>query len=112
MQKEETRFRKRVDTFLNSLPNCKHFSIQQKTICGDPDKLICLNGYFIALELKKDEESLKKKGFKLQAYTLSQVTHAGGFGLVSYPGNWEKTKEALKLIAGGPSATSNLENAK
>jgi len=99
-----------VDKFLNTLPNCKHFTIQQKTIKGDPDKLICLNGYFIALELKKSEAALKEKRFELQAYTLSQVTHCGGFGLVAYPQNWERTKEALEIISRGPGATSNLEN--
>lgn len=109
MQKEETKFGKRVNQFLDSLPNCKYFVIQQLTKCGDPDRLICLNGYFIAMELKKDEKGLKEKRFQLQAYILSQVTHAGGFGLAAYPGNWSKTKIALEIIARGPGATSNLE---
>jgi hypothetical protein len=47
------------------------------------------------MELKKSEAGIKEKRFQLQAYTLSQVTSAGGFGLAVFPENWGKTKEVL-----------------
>lgn len=106
MQKLETKFRKRVEKFLNSLPKCVHFSIQQKAICGDPDKIICLNGYFIGLEIKKDEAGLKEKRFRLQAHVLSKITCSGGFGLVTYPGNWAKTQELLLELSKMESKTA------
>lgn len=106
MQKDETKFGKRVNQFLDTLPKCKYFVIQQLSKCGDPDRIICLNGYFIALELKKSEKGIREKRFQLQAYILSQVTHAGGFGLVAYPENWMATKEALLKISEATGATS------
>lgn len=107
MQKEETKFRKRFDAFVDTLPNTYAFSIQQKSISGDPDKILCINGFFIAVELKANEDS---KVSKLQLYKLQKVVDAGGFGLVCYPQNFQKTKEILIKFTEIENVASNLEN--
>ena len=53
----------------------------------------CLNGKFVALELKKDA---KAPIGKLQVHILNLINDAGGLGLVVYPENWEEVFIELK----------------
>lgn len=107
MQKDETKFRKRFDKFIDSLPNTYAFSIQQRAITGDPDKLLCINGFFIAVELKSCETA---KVSQLQQYKLQRVVDAGGFGLICHPQNFQKTKEVLTSFSEMKNVKTNLEN--
>lgn len=84
-QKPETKFRlKVVAPFLDQLQNTVRFPIQQLTITGDPDYLLCVRGKFVALELKAEGEEPRA----LQQYKLNQVEKAGGVALVANPENW------------------------
>lgn len=96
--KPESKFRQtKVIPFLKTLKNSTHFSIQQASISGTPDILLCCNGLFIALELK----SATGKASELQKYNLKNVDKCGGLGLLVNPGNWEQVKILLKLISNG-----------
>lgn len=66
--------------------------IQQVGIVGTPDLLVCRNGYFIGIELKKDELSLISK---TQVLKLRKIKKAGGLAYIVTPENW---KEVLKQI--------------
>lgn len=95
--KPETVFRKRVDKFLLTLDNCADFSIQQIAIRGDADKILCVHGWFVWLELKDENGSPAA----LQIYKASLVKKAGGITLLVKPSNWEAAKAFLSQLNGG-----------
>jgi predicted type IV restriction endonuclease len=96
-RKAETVFRARIRPLLHALPNTVVFPIQQKTIKGDPDYLLCIRGKFVALELKSEGGKLDK----LQQYRLDQVRLADGYAFAVWPDDWEDVYEELKELAGG-----------
>lgn len=96
--KPETKFRvNQVDPFLKKLRATRPFSIQQLSLVGDPDKLVCIRGYFVALELKREEG----EATPLQRKTLLEVRKAGGIGLVVKPSNWSGVKALLQRLSLG-----------
>jgi hypothetical protein len=78
-------FRKKVLRELKKLEKCDITAIQQQSICGDPDYIVCINGWCIYLELKKDAKS---KPRPLQAHKLKRGIRAGAISLVGFPENW------------------------
>jgi hypothetical protein len=72
--------------------------VSQTSLVGTPDILCCVNGRFVALELKKDSKS---KASKLQEYNLLKVVEANGIAWVVHPENWEEVKTFLGGIAHG-----------
>lgn len=83
---------------LKQIPGLWFFKASERTLAGIPDFIICVNGIFVALELKRDDKS---KATKLQEYTLEQINKVGGLGLVVRPDNFDKVMEVLKTIAKG-----------
>ncbi len=96
-QKPETLFRQKVVRDLTTLPFTVIFSIQQRTIQGDPDLMICMRGYFIGLELK----SIKGKASKLQLHKLAKIREAQGRAYVVFPDNWGEILTELTALARG-----------
>lgn len=91
--KPETLFRKRVDKFLDSMvPRVYHISIQQRAIRGCPDKLLCIRGFFVALELKASGGKLSP----LQKHHLSRIIDSNGVALGVTPENFESIKTILE----------------
>lgn len=72
--------------------------VQQRSIRGTPDILMCVNGIFIAMELKK---SAKDKPDMLQMFTLEQINKAGGIGIAVSPENWKNVWIALTALSKG-----------
>ncbi len=94
-QKPETVFRKRVMRDLKTLPSTVVFPIQQKTIAGDPDLILCIAGLFVALELKSE----KGKVSKLQEHKLVSISKAGGVAMVVFPNKWDEIFKFLTQIS-------------
>lgn len=94
-EKPETVFRRRVVSFLKTLPRTAIFSIQQQAICGTPDLLCCIGGLFVAVEIKSE----KGKPSALQTYTLSQIEKAGGVAALLYPKDFESFKVDMAALA-------------
>ncbi len=94
MKKEETKFRLRVDKDLKKLDNCADFSIQQVAILGDADKILCIQGWFCALELKAEDGTPSA----LQIYKASKVRKAGGIALIAKPSNWKHVFSFLQRL--------------
>lgn len=92
----ETLFKIRVLNDLKKLRNTWAVKVQQMSIRGTPDILACINGLFVALELKKDGKS---KTTRIQDYELGKIRKAGGVALLAYPGNWEETVGLLRRMA-------------
>lgn len=92
----ETRFKNRVMAFLETLPDCWFSKIQQVGIRGTPDILCCINGYFVALELKS---SLAAEIAALQVHNLKAITNAGGISFISTPETWFNDMETLRELS-------------
>ncbi len=81
---------------LKALPNTYAVKIQQLSIRGTPDIFACVNGYFIALELKRDPS---QKPDPLQEYELEKISEAGGMSYVVNPTNWPSVLTTLTKLA-------------
>jgi Holliday junction resolvase len=97
-EKPETRFRRRLVKELQKLPRVMLFSIQQAGIRGTPDILACVNGVFVAIEVKA---SLISKPSALQSYNIQKIKEACGVGMVIFPENFASQLELIKEIAYG-----------
>ena len=91
----ETKFQERVQKWLKT-KGWKYIKIQQKSLCGDPDLVVCVNGIYIELELKRSKSA---KVDRLQLYELSRTLKSGGYAFVCYPENWDKVQEFLVLMS-------------
>lgn len=96
MKNPETRLKELVQKDLKKLPNLWFSKIQQVCIRGTPDLLACVNGKFVAIELKR---SSKEKPDALQELSLNRIAEAGGIGLVVNPENWQETYRALIILS-------------
>jgi hypothetical protein len=93
--KPETQFRKKVRRDLQILKTrYKVFyeAIQQRSIRGSPDFILCICGDFFALELKKDEN---EQPTALQEKKLLDIARAGGIATPAHPGNWDDILQLL-----------------
>jgi hypothetical protein len=91
----ETAFKEKAAEDLKTLPMVWFVKVQQITIRGTPDFLICVNGHFVAIELKKDRRS---RPDPLQSYILDKIVCAGGTSFVAYPENWDEVFEKIKSL--------------
>ncbi len=93
----ETRFKELVLKNLRALPNVWVAKIQQLAKRGTPDLLCCIDGVFVAIELKRDGTCAPDP---LQEWNLNSICESGGVAIVCYPENWEATFAFLKKMAG------------
>lgn len=94
MQKPETKFKTRIRPLLNAIPSSWWVKAQFIAIRGIPDFIGCINGYFVALELKVDDRESK-----LQGWVLDRIKRAGGVAFVVTPENWPDVFHQLKGIS-------------
>ncbi len=98
MRKAETVFRTKVRERLKTIPNAWFESIQQKAISGTPDMLGCVNGFFVALELKATD---RDQPTALQAVKLQRIVDANGMALVVHPGNVDHVFDLIRNLSEG-----------
>lgn len=72
----------------------KYWGGGEFTKAGIPDILACVNGVFLAIEVK----SATGKPSKLQLYTIDEIKLAGGVALVLYPKDFDKFKSLVRTI--------------
>lgn len=58
---------------------------------GIPDLLCCVNGYFVAIEVKAS----KGKPSELQLWNIKKIKEAGGIAMVLYPKDFEDFKKLI-----------------
>ena len=97
-KKPETKFKEKVMPLLKALPMSWWEKIQQKSISGTPDILGCINGTFIAIELKS---SIDSPITGLQKHKLELIDNAGGVALVVHPDNWNRVYNRLVKFSQG-----------
>lgn len=95
-RKAESLFQDKVKRYLKSLDRCWFVKVQQVSINGTPDILCCINGFFVALELKA---SSKGRLSKLQDWNLNHISKANGMAYVAYPENWDNIKNKLQILS-------------
>ncbi len=82
----EKQFQIEVIKYLKSI-NCWHVKIwgggYQRS--GIPDILACINGRFVALELKAESG----QATALQTVNIRKIKESGGFAMVLYPKDFE-----------------------
>ena len=61
---------------------------------GTPDILACVNGHFVAIEVKAENG----KPSELQLYHIEQIRKAGGYGVILYPSNYEIFKKDVEKL--------------
>lgn len=59
---------------------------------GVPDLLCCVNGKFLAIEVKGDDGEPSE----LQLHEIEEIKKADGVALVSYPDDFEELKELIR----------------
>lgn len=59
---------------------------------GIPDLLACVNGRFVAVELK----SSTGRPTELQKWNIEKIQESGGIGLVLYPDQFEEFKKMIE----------------
>jgi len=74
------------------------FKASERSLAGIPDMILCVNGIFVALELKRDSKS---KASRLQEHTLEMINKSGGLGIVVRPDNFEKVITVIKTLSEG-----------
>lgn len=70
------------------------FFANKFTPVGIPDILACVNGKFLAIEVKNEIG----KTSPLQDYHIEQITKAGGVAMVVRPQNFDLFKKKVELM--------------
>lgn len=93
MSGSEKQFENKVKDFLkkNKCWYIKYWGGGDFTKAGIPDLLTCVNGYFLAIELK----SANGKPSELQKTQINLIRNAGGLAIILYPSMFN---EFTKLI--------------
>lgn len=97
----EKNFENKIKKFLkeNGCWFVKYFA-NRNTRAGVPDLLACVNGYFVAIEVKAENG----KPSELQLWNVEKIREAGGIAIVLYPDQFEDFKKFMLLLK---SKTSN-----
>jgi hypothetical protein len=61
---------------------------------GIPDLIICVNGFFLAVEMKSDTG----RPTELQKKNVQLINQGNGLGLILYPKGFEQFKEIVKGV--------------
>ena len=90
----EKNFENRIKTFLKSEGAwfIKYWAGSQFTKSGVPDILACVDGYFVAIEVKGPNG----KPSELQLHTIKKIREAGGFAFVIYPSGFDEFKQFIR----------------
>jgi hypothetical protein len=94
----EKNFQAKVVKKLKTLKNTWFYKASDRVKNGIPDIIACVDGAFVALELKRAESA---KATPLQLHTLEEIGAANGFTWVVHPQNWDLVWETLVKMAGG-----------
>lgn len=94
MTKEKT-FENKVKSYLKSKGAwVVKFFANGYTQKGVPDLLCCLNGRFLAIEIKSENG----RPSPLQLYTIDEIKKANGLALVLYPQNFDEFKHTIEAL--------------
>lgn len=81
---------------MEALPNTWVHKTQEVATRGIPDILACINGMFVALELKATEND---KADPLQLYNLNKIVDSRGFACTVSPESWDRVFNVLQIMS-------------
>jgi Holliday junction resolvase len=84
-------FENKIKRYIKERGYCVKYHGNRFSTSGTPDILACINGYFIAIEVKAPEG----KPSELQLAKIADIRKAGGFAYVVYPSGWERLKDII-----------------
>lgn len=92
----EKLFERKIREYLESRGHwvVKYFA-NGYTKSGIPDLLACVNGRFVAIEVKGDGGNVSL----LQVYTIGKIKDSGGIAMVVYPSGFEKFCKRIEEVA-------------
>ena len=90
---QEKTFENKIKKFLSEQGawHIKYWAGSQFTKSGIPDILSCVNGHFVAIEVKAQNG----KPSELQLHIINEIREAGGFAVVVYPSGFSKLKDFI-----------------
>lgn len=99
----EKNFENKVKKFLKDR-NCWHvkYFANRNTRAGVPDILACVNGRFVAIEVKAENG----RATELQKWNCEKIRESGGIAIVLYPADWDKFVELVNQLRGGETNAS------
>lgn len=90
---QEKIFETKIKNYIESMGGWQvKFFANSMTKKGIPDILSCVNGYFVAIEVKAQNG----KPSELQLYNVRKINQAGGFAFILYPSKFEEFKSFIK----------------
>ncbi len=97
----EHTFQRKFKKELDLIPNSYFFVKEAAAIRGISDIIGCVNGTFVALELKRSEAEARKKTGRivLQKHFLKKITDAQGYAILVYPENAEQILRELRALS-------------
>ena len=106
MAGSEKNFENKIKKYLkdNGAWFLKYWGGGEYTKAGIPDILACINGYFVAIEVKAPNG----KPSELQLYNLREIEKAGGYAFLLYPKQWEDFKEFIGDLAASENAPDSF----
>lgn len=96
---QEKSFETKIKKYLESKKcwNVKFFA-NRMTKVGIPDILACVNGYFVAIEVKASNG----KPSELQLWNRDKIRESGGISIILYPDQFEDFKLLIDDIIERP----------
>lgn len=90
---QEKTFENKIKKFLEAEGAwfIKYWAGSQFTKAGIPDILACVNGYFVAVEVKAQNG----RPSELQLHNIRKIRQAGGFAVVLYPSAFNDFKQFI-----------------
>ena len=91
---KESQFQEQVIKYLKTLPKTWHVKIWGGGFmrAGIPDIICCINGKFIALELKRENGVASE----LQKRNVRLINEANGIALILYPKDFDEFKKICR----------------
>ena len=93
---QEKNFENKIKIFLKERSTwcIKYWAGSKFTKNGIPDILACVNGYFVAIEVKASNG----KPSELQKYNVRKINESGGFAMILYPRDWELFEQLVNFL--------------
>lgn len=91
----EKNFENKIKRFLtdNGIWFVKYFA-NRMTKTGVPDILACVNGHFVAIEVKASNGHPSE----LQIWNRGKIREAGGISIVLYPEQWDMFVDLIETL--------------
>ena len=105
MSGPEKNFENKIKDYL-AKHNCyfvKYFA-NRMTKAGIPDILACVNGYFVAIEVKAENGSPSD----LQIYNVKKINEIGGFAVIVRPSDFENLKKMIEYLRDGQTCNARV----